>query len=229
MAQVVSFTLFRLKKGEKIWAFGQMASLPSHLSELRGCSFSKMMGSGNGVGFSIWPNFGVYAMMLVWEDISYFRHFEKQDEKFNVYKSKCDEVLTIIGQAYKYHGTWDGKTPFELNGDTNKYTKRLVITRATIRLSKLIRFWKHVPSTSRGIENAEGRLLSIGIGEWPFIQQATLSIWDNEEMIKNYAYKNPAHLEAIKLTKELNWYKEEMFTRFVPIHIEGSWADLKFS
>lgn len=227
MAQVVSFTLFKLKKGEKLWAFGQMASLPPHLAKAKGCSFSKMMGSGNGVGFSIWPNFSVYAMVMVWEDISYFRIFESQDLRYQAYKDRCVEVLTLIGQAYKYHGTWDGKTPFEPIGDTDQNQKRMVLTRATIRLSKLIRFWRQVPSTSDAIEHAEGRLFSIGIGEWPLIQQATLSLWENENMIKQYAYGNQAHLQAIKMTKDLDWYKEEMFTRFVPLHIEGSWEDLK--
>jgi hypothetical protein len=227
MAQVVSFTLFRLKKGEKLWAFGQMASLPPHLAMAEGCSFSKMMGSGNGVGFSIWPNFGVYAMMMVWDDIASFRYFEAKDLLYHDYKSRCTETLTLIGQAYKYHGTWDGKTPFESIGDTSQDQRRMVLTRATIRLSKLISFWRYVPATSAAIEQAEGRLFSIGIGEWPFIQQATLSVWKDEDMIKQYAYKNQAHLQAIKMTKELDWYTEEMFTRFVPLYIEGTWSDIQ--
>jgi hypothetical protein len=32
--------------------------------------------------------------------------------------------------------------------------------------------------------------------------------------MRAYAYKNPQHLEAIKKTKELNWYSEELFGRF---------------
>jgi heme-degrading monooxygenase HmoA len=52
------------------------------------------------------------------------------------------------------------------------------------------------------------------VGELPLIYQATLSIWETQEHMRAYAYKNPQHLEAIKKTKELNWYSEELFGRF---------------
>ena len=39
----------------------------------------------------------------------------------------------------------------------------------------------------------------------------------------DYAYKNPKHREVVALTRKLNWYKEEMFARFVPYKFEGIW------
>jgi hypothetical protein len=66
-------------------------------------------------------------------------------------------------------------------------------------------------------------VLSIGVGEWPLIQQATISIWKTQKEMLDYAYKNPKHREVVMLTRKLNWYKEEMFARFVPYKFEGKW------
>jgi hypothetical protein len=65
--------------------------------------------------------------------------------------------------------------------------------------------------------------LSIGVGEWPLIQQATISIWKTQREMIDYAYKNPKHREVVMLTRKLKWYKEEMFARFVPYKFEGKW------
>jgi hypothetical protein len=212
--QIVSFYIFNIAKGNKLQAFAKMASFPSDLQKVEGCTFAKMMGSGHGEGFSIKPNFGIYAAMMVWKDPSYIKPFEQTFLPFLDYVKLTSKVDTIYATPYKYHGTWDGQTPFIPTNSTATSEKRLILTRATIKISKLYQFWKHVPKTSKAIAQAVGREYSIGIGEWPWIQQATLSIWESENHMKEYAYKHKAHLEAIKMTNELKWYKEEMFTRF---------------
>ncbi|HMP29670.1 MAG TPA: hypothetical protein PKD85_08715 [Saprospiraceae bacterium] len=216
--QIVSFYIFHIAKGKKLRAFTQMATFPGELVHAEGCTFSKMMGSGHGEGFSIKPNFGVYAAMLVWKDASFINAFETTFQPFLDYLTLTSKVQKIYATPYKFHGTWDQKTPFVCSQNQPPSLERLILTRATIKLSKLYKFWKHVPKTSKAIAKAEGRRFSIGIGEWPWVQQATLSIWDSEEYMKNYAYNNEAHLQAIKMTKDLDWYKEEMFTRFYILH-----------
>ena len=56
-----------------------------------------------------------------------------------------------------------------------------------------------------------------GIGELPFIQQATFSIWENLESVTNFAYKDLNHSDIVKKTKKRKWYKEDLFSRFVII------------
>jgi heme-degrading monooxygenase HmoA len=222
--QIVSFYVFSIKKGKKWRAFTKMATLPFNLNKVKGCTFSKMMGSGHGQGFSIKPNFGVYAAMMVWESKEDLVNFENHNESLQKYLVLVDELKKIYATPYIYHGSWDNQTPFNISENNFSSVQKLVLTRATIKFSKLFHFWKHVPKTSKAIENASGRIYSIGIGELPWVQQATLSIWESEEAMKNYAYSNQAHLEAIKLTKSLKWYKEEMFTRF---HIISDIESLK--
>jgi hypothetical protein len=42
---------------------------------------------------------------------------------------------------------------------------------------------------SKSLEDYDGLALSIGVGEWPLIQQATLSIWKTQAEMIDYAYK----------------------------------------
>ena len=89
-----------------------------------------------------------------------------------------------------------------------------IITRATLRFSKLISFWKSVPAASKAIEGAKGVKYFKGIGEWPFIQQATLSLWDSFDSVKKFAYSNKIHSNIIKKTRKQKWYSEDLFARF---------------
>ena len=63
-----------------------------------------------------------------------------------------------------------------------------------------------------------------GIGEAPLIQMATFSIWENKEALHNYAYNSPEHQEAIRKTRKLDWYQEELFVRFQPYRSMGTWG-----
>jgi heme-degrading monooxygenase HmoA len=113
------------------------------------------------------------------------------------------------------HGFWDGKKVFgELPNQSDYSGKIAVLTRATIKLSKLKHFWKNVASVASQMATAKGFITSYGVGEIPWIKQATFSIWESKEDMMSFAYKMPQHKEVIKKTVKQKWYKEEMFTRF---------------
>jgi heme-degrading monooxygenase HmoA len=61
---------------------------------------------------------------------------------------------------------------------------------------------------------APGYITSFGIGEAPVYRQATFSVWQSLDDVKNFAYKSREHAEVIKLTRSENWYSEELFARF---------------
>ena len=71
-----------------------------------------------------------------------------------------------------------------------------------------------MPAASKAIEKAVGVHYFKGIGEWPFIQQATVSIWENFESVNTFAYKDKAHAAIVKKTRQMKWYKEDLFSRF---------------
>jgi hypothetical protein len=41
--------------------------------------------------------------------------------------------------------------------------------------------------------------------------------------MKAYAYRSRYHSEVVKKTRELGWYKEELFARFLPFDSAGTW------
>ena len=221
---ITSLTIFGLKPGNVRWGLAQMGIMPQKLKTVPGLKFFKMLGSGHGLGFSLKPNFNRYGLLCVWENETAATTFFAQNPNVLQYREHTAESWTIWLKAVQAHGLWDSVNPFS-EAAVNLKTEGPVaaLTRATIRLKALPSFWKHVPQTSQALKDADGLLCSIGLGELPFIRQATFSVWENAEALKNYAYKNAMHKEVIKRTREENWYKEELFARFVLVKSEGLW------
>lgn len=174
------------------------------------------MGTGGGNGFSLWPDFTTYALLGVWESQQIADEFFNHNEIVKNYYKKSSLFRTLKMLPLKSHGLWSGQNPFQeykLN-KTDDDLPVAVITRATLRPSQLYAFWKSVPSASEAIEKAKGIQYFKGIGEWPFVQQATLSLWDNFEAVKEFAYGGKTHANIIKKTRKEQWYSEDLFARF---------------
>ena len=97
-----------------------------------------------------------------------------------------------------------------------------ILTRATIRISKLNSFWKNVDSVANQMGSADGFITSLGIGEVPFIKQATFSIWESKMHMKQFAYQMQEHTEVIRKTRKEDWYSEDMFVRFKILDSAGT-------
>lgn len=135
------------------------------------------------------------------------------------------EVFTMILEPMEGHGTWDGEKVFGSLPPKSSYTGPLaVLTRATIRINKLKYFWKNVAPVAAKMNTASGFLFSAGIGELPWIKQATFSVWQSREDMMAFAYGMKEHKEVIQKTRKERWYSEDMFTRF---RLSGHWGTLK--
>lgn len=194
-----------------------MGIAPLHLKRVKGLTFHKFLGTGGGSGFSLWPDFSTYAFLGVWESEQDFLSFSKNHVVFKSYRSKSDHIRTFTLSARHSHGKWSGVNPFHKDDASQlsvKTGKAVVITRATLNWNRLISFWKAVPQASKAISQAQGVYYYKGIGEWPFIQQATISVWESFDAVQKFAYKSKDHAEIVKTTKQKKWYKEDLFSRF---------------
>ncbi|SFB49913.1 hypothetical protein [Algoriphagus aquimarinus] len=224
-SQISTVTLLRFEGLNAFWIFGQMQKAKPKLKKVSGLEFSKLMGSGGKNGFSKMLNVNVYVLHCVWESELAANDFFVSSATFSEFRTRAAEAYTIFMKASKAHGLWEGTNPYH----TEKITPSgpiAVITRARIKLKFLPRFWSHVPSLGKKVDQALGAIFSIGIGEYPWFMQATFSLWESYDAMRNYAYGSPHHMEVVKKTRELGWYSEELFANFIPYRAEGSWKDL---
>lgn len=222
--RLTTLTLFGIRKGHWRWGLAQMGTSGPKLDKVPGLLFFKLLGSGHGKGFSIKPNFMRYGLMCTWQTEANADAFLQNSALMQEYRQHTHETWTIKLYPYQQHGQWDGQEPFTPTLP-EKYESGpiAVLTRASINWRALPGFWRFVPSTSKALENAEGLICSIGLGELPFIRQATFSVWESVEAMKNFAYKSPLHQEVMRRTRSENWYSEELFARFKPVASTGTW------
>lgn len=205
------------------WAFTQMGLGTGRLAGVPGLRFVKLLGSGGGNGFGLWPNFGVYAFLGSWTDEAAARHFFANHPFWQSVLRHSSEQLTAYLQTAMAHGRWDGQEPFTATAEYDPSAPVAVLTRATLRPTKAARFWRYVPRVSAAIERQPDRLLSIGVGEYPLFMQATFSLWRSGKSMQAYAYGGADHREMIRKTRELGWYREELFARFTVKELSGTW------
>lgn len=222
--QITTLTFFKYPSfGQKLWAFGMMQFAHAPLKKILGLSFYKLLGSGK-KNFDPAPDWSVYGLLQVWENQEHATAFFEKSSLFERYKKHSDQQLTFYLKSIKAHGQWSKQNPFEASDtldDTNDYIA--VITRATIKLTMLKRFWDYVPTSQLDLVDNPNLLFTAGVGERPVTQMATFSLWDSANALKKFAYRSANHRQAVQQTQALQWYKEEMFTRFQPYKIIGNW------
>jgi len=215
---MTTFTIFRFPARKAWWAFGQMGR--KILQPPRGCAFYKMLGTGRN-GFGIIPDFRQYTFLATWESEHQADEFFAS-ALFQAYATQALEYSTLKMRPIQSHGRWDGVEPFVVSHEIDKgYLGPLVVlTRAKIRFSKLLDFWRHVPQAHASLNQSDGVLLALGVGEVPLVEQATVSMWESLDALKRYAYQQSGHREIVQRTRQRGWYSEELFARFVPV---GDW------
>ena len=203
--------LFHLRKKSIPFALLQMALGRRTARALPGVSFAKLMGTGTGKTFT--PNdadLQQWAILIVAQDIdvidrsSFIKSWKDRSEKFEKF------ILKPVSS----HGFWSKRQPFEISHAPRTGGQVVAITRARLKWSQALRFWRSIPPVVSDLHNSPGLLFSIGIGEAPIGLQGTFSIWQSESALRDFAYKNAPHRVAIADTKKFDWYSEELFARF---------------
>ncbi|MCP9198579.1 DUF3291 domain-containing protein [Gramella sp. GC03-9] len=225
MSTITTLSFFRFSGfRNKFWALKMMQFAHSDLKNLEGQEFYKLMGSGKGAGFNPYPDWETYALLQVWNSEAAADSFFENAPIFQKYRDRSSEVWTLYLKNIRAKGTWSGKEPFIPNKELDPGNPYLaVITRATIRPSRLVDFWRYVPASQSRLQSNPGLIFTKGIGEIPVMQMATFSLWTSKDAMQAYAYSAKGHQTAIKKTRDLDWYKEELFSRFQPFKSVGTW------
>jgi spheroidene monooxygenase len=218
--QTVTLSLFRFDRAlARFWVLGQMGAARLVLPQVPGLAFWKLCGSGTGEGFTPRPNWGVWAILSVWDDRD-AAHHGQQMAPFRAWRQRADEAYTIYMEPASVRGHWAGVRPFHPHGDVTGPVAAM--TRATVKPARALRFWRRVPDISAKIGSDPNVMFKIGIGEVPFLHQVTFSVWPDTASMAAFARRG-AHQDAIRAVRNERWFNEELYARFRLIGTAGTW------
>lgn len=228
-AQTVTLSLHRFEGvGARLWAFSQMLLARRSLARADGIQFWKLLGSGTGEGFTPVPNTAVYAILAAWTDGERARAQVAGAQPFRRYRARAREAWTVFLVPVSARGAWSGVAPF-VPGPAPVEGPLAALTRASVRLSRLARFWSRVPRISRRIGDDPNVLFKIGVGEVPWLHQVTFSIWPDEASMAEFARADGPHARAIRAVREGGWFAEELYARFRVVGEAGSWGGARLA
>lgn len=220
----VSLSLFRFASiPARIWALGQMGAARLDFMRMPEVGFFKLCGSGTGEGFTPRPNTAVWAILATWPDAQTARHRIETAPVFRRWRARAAECWTILLEPTSARGRWSGVQPFT-PGDGANAGPVVALTRATMRLSTFLRFWRRVPDISAAIGRDPDVIFKIGIGEVPLLHQVTFSIWPDAAAMARFARGNGPHGRAIEAVRTEGWFAEELYARFRILDDWGSWG-----
>lgn len=204
----------------RLWGFTCFVLGKWQFRRMPGLLFCKVMGSGHGGGFGLKPSASRQARFCIFQDeVSADQFIASQTVKHVA--SRCSEFFSVKLRAYSSKGSWSGIT-MALTADGPGEGPIAALTRASIRPTRAWQFWRMQPPSEVALQHAPGCLLATGVGEAPFLRQATITLWKDVQSMDDYA-RSGAHLAAIRAAYDGNFFSESMFVRFRPIDPRGSW------
>ena len=224
--QTVSLSLFRFDGlAARLWAIGQMGAARVAFARMPDVGFWKLCGTGTGEGFTPKPNWDVWAILAAWPDAETARRNVGEAGVYRRWHEMARESWTVYLDPISVRGQWAGKAPFLAAPAPMDDSRALaVLTRASLRPSKMLRFWNRVPDISAVIGADPNVLFKIGIGEMPLLHQVTFSIWPDAGSMARFARGDGPHGRAICAVREGDWFSEELYARFSVTGSEGQWG-----
>lgn len=204
-----------------LWGWLNMVRGPGALQGTAGLRFAKVLGSGFDGGFGVRPSKSRQGLFAVFGDPAAADGFADHSALVARYRERCSELCIVKLRAWSSRGTWDGH---RLNSGAPAPVAGPIaaLTRASIALRKAPAFWRYAPAAQLALESAPGCHLAVGLGEAPFLRQATFSIWDNVVAMDAYA-RSGAHQNAIQAAQANRYFSESLFARFLIVSLQGRW------
>lgn len=210
---VFEFDSFKTKS----WVFSQMATAHLSLRRLNHLNWYKLLGTGMGEGFDPKPNWSRWAILATWQTRQAFDQALLIRSPFSQWVKKSSKSIHFRMHPIQVRGdSWSGVNPFGNPEACETIIEPIaVLTRATIKISKMRQFWSQVPDINPDIRaSADHIIYKVGLGEMPFLHQVTFSIWDKIEAMQAFAYGCKAHARAIQSARSDSYFSDQLFVRF---------------
>ena len=220
-SQVALLALVDLEPRSRGWGWLRFVTGRLAVRGAPGLRFVKVLGSGRGGGFGTTPSATIQGLFCVFDDAASADAFVSPTGPFQAWRARARECFTVKLRAYSVRGSWAGMRP-AIGAAAPGDGPIAALTRASIRPTRARRFWRMEPQAELELEVAHGCLLATGVGEAPYLRQATFTLWDSVASMDAYA-RTGAHLAAIRASAQGAFFSESMFVRFVPEGAQGSW------
>ena len=234
---VVVVILVDLLKKYRSWGWIKLAQGAAGFRQTPGLLFMKVMGSGHEGGFGLRPSTSHQGLVCMFETLETAQAFLESESLFQ-YKENSKEYWAGLLTVDSSRGQWSGQTwaatpqdmvenfkSLALNQQQNNWL--VTLTRASIKPTSTIAFWRYAPAAQADLHQTAGCLLAMGLGEAPLVRQCTFSIWKDTESMLNYA-KRGAHQQAIQAAYKNEFFSESMFARMRVLVSSGVWAGVEY-
>ena len=230
---VVAVVLVDYLHQYKAWGWTRLVRGAGIFRDVPGLQFAKVMGSGHEGGFSLRPSTTHQGLVCMLASAQ-----QGQDFLDSVFvreaRERARESWTGLLAVTSVRGQWDGQAwgPTSsvalgtYSGDASLQAAPLaVLTRASIRPTKVAAFWRHAPTSQKAMEDAPGCSLAVGLGEAPVLRQCTFSLWRDTSSMEAYA-RGGAHGAAAQAAHRQDYFSESMFVRLKLLAASGQWKTL---
>jgi hypothetical protein len=204
-----------------LWGLSRYVIGRFSLHNIPGLQFFKVLGSGFEGGFSTKPSLHKQGLFCVFDSEEHAKQFRTHSPLVQSYLKHSREFFAVTLNAFSTRGSW-ANTQLDITAKAPASGPIASLTRASIKPLKANAFWKNAQPAEVSINQSEGVILSAGLGEAPYLRQATFTIWEDETALNAYAQQG-AHLAAIKAAYGQQYFSESMFTRFTPSEMQGAW------
>ncbi|WP_326552746.1 monooxygenase [Micromonospora sp. NBC_01813] len=225
--ELVTLHVWRVPRRRLPRVLGRMAFDARRLRRTPGVRFAKLLGTGTGTGFGPTDSDPTrWAALVVWDEPSAATGFDA-DPVGQGWQRIADSQVRLDLRPLLSRGRWSGAAPFGTpTGQPAADRPVLALTRARLRPTKALTFWRSIGPVAAALAQADGLHCRFGIGEAPIGWQGTVSVWRSTADLTRFAYRHPQHRAAIAQTPVQKWYAEELFARFEVLAIDGDRAVL---
>jgi spheroidene monooxygenase len=188
----------------------------------RDVGFWKLCGSGPRGRFTPGTDGSVWAILATWPDPATARDRAENAPVYRRWRAHAAEVATLLLAPASTRGRWSGREPFAV-ADKSLAGPVAALTRASIRPSRLVKFWTEAPDVQGAIDADPNVLFKVGLGEVPFLHQMTFSVWPDTAAMAAFARRDGPHAQAIRAVREGAFFSEELYARFRVLDATGTW------